>query len=289
MADFSIREAAFTGFRVVRERPVVALWWALLQAVATAAMLVTMSLSAGADFDRINAAFAIGDPKAFTHLLTDTALANRLSIALFPMFVVSLVATALQQAAFARAVLRPSDSAFGYVRFGLAEVRQFGLHALISAIFLGLYLSVFFMIELLAPVLGAQILPIGMTLIVGCAIILGLKLSLASAATLDLGRIDLATSWRLSNGRMNALLGCFLLSCLMAALVFVLSRAALDPLVGMIGSSEPPRIATLRLLLDLRIIVAVPLSALSAALVAPILGTPGAAIYAQLTGRGGAA
>jgi hypothetical protein len=280
MADFSIREAAFTGFRIVRERPIVIPWWTAYQMLTTLAVLLLLSAMDGAAFDHLAQAAVRGDAKAAMDL------GPRLAGPMLAGAAINIVAMAIQQAAFNRAVFTPSDSAFGYLRLGLAELRQLLLSLQILLIFVGLELIGSVFATLFSGLLKQQALALALTFMVGAGIVVGLRLCMASAATYDQGRVDLVTAFRLSRGRMNALLGCYLLVVLMAVLVWFLSSIVVEQVLAL-GGLGAPRLASPMALLTPQALLGLILNSISAALFAPILGAPGATIYLQLTGRGG--
>jgi hypothetical protein len=280
MTGFSITSAALTGFRIVRERPKAVLVWALGSLVANFVLMYAL----GPLLAKLRnlPSDVLQDPAKLSALLAPHGDAIGLVI------VVSLAINAILNAAMNRAVLRPTDHGFGYVRVGLDEARQLGLILLV--------LVIAYLISLPASILialsGASRDAATVTVIIGGIglwIYLGARISLASALTFDRNRIDIVAAWRLSRGHVWPMLAVYALSLLMSLIVFLLTLAVVNAgtAVAAGGLTGLARIEdtiplTLAAYLEPGRIVYLVLNSLATALVWPIWMTPPAEIYLRL-------
>jgi hypothetical protein len=227
---------------------------------------------------------------------------------LLPMYgallLFSLLFYPVLYAAMNRAVLRPSDERYAYLRLGADELRQLLLLLLYAGMFLAAYVGVilvmvlvFTVIALVASAFGQAVAGVVTALaaaiaVVGifCAVIfLAVRLSLASALTFATRRVNLFGSWTITRGRFLPMLGAYLLALLMAALVRLLVIALASAVAAIVGGATnpfalfftvdmsspaayftPPRIAYLVLV------------AMSSALIWPLVLAPPATIYRNL-------
>jgi hypothetical protein len=278
MSGFSITDAAFTGFRVVREHPKVLVAWGLGALVCLAPLELALEplfttitkLPAETWQDSAKSAAAL---KPYESILDIASL-------------VSLPLRAVLNAAMNRAVLRPSEDRFGYLRLGVDELRQLGLIVVLTAL------------NLLISTGGGLLATLGGTpAITGLAnlaalclwIFLDVRLSLASAHIFQTGRLDLKGAWGLSGGRYWRLFVTYLLALAMGLLVLFLSIAVIEAVAALVSAAiqglpgSKAWTSALGSMFDPATLVAVPLVALSAALVMPIWLTPPATIYQRLT------
>lgn len=207
------------GFRVVKERPGAFAIWALIYALAGAAVALAM-WPAGP----MPGAAANGDPM----------LAFRPATGLFWLvelgfFVVVMVLFT----AILRAVLRPAEGGIASLRLGMDELRMTGLALFL---FVVVYLGLIVIGIVLALLLGAVTVAVGlgtaMTLAIVEACVLTalaawvlVRISLAYPLTLLRGRIVIGEAWRLSQGRFWTLFGGYLIMFL-AALALTTAVAA---------------------------------------------------------------
>jgi len=299
VAEFSAADAAFTGFRVVWERPWAVAIWAAVQIVVNLALKVFVVASAGAGMTQLMQ-LSLQPPAADPGPML--ALIRQVAPTYVVMMIVGLVVSAVFYAAMNRAVMRPRESRFGYLRLAADELRQLGLFALLFLAFLALYLMVAVVSVVLMALIGAALganatLGVGLLLLIllpttFCVFVyVGVRFSLASPLTFASGRIDLAGSWRLTRGRFWPLLGAYAiavaLNLVVFVLIFVIAVLAVGILSGgfagleAITKSDPTSVAAV--LTPAQLIYLVILS-IGAALSAPITTCPPAAIYVALTG-----
>jgi hypothetical protein len=282
MAEFSIQDVAFTGFAVVRQHPKALLaWWLYALAFSLTVSLVLMGLG-GADLTRFIAISGQGtvDPALIMGLMP------RLLPAYFSVMVIAVAAQAILSAAMIRAVLRPHDDRFGYLRLGTDELRQLGLLLLTVLVFAAVYIAVVFVVGLLVTLAraGANVLLVVLLLSVVVVILfLAVRLSLAPALTFDHRRINLFGSWTLTRGRFWPLFGAYLLALTLAVVVSLLGYMLIFAVSAILNSGGPStlggRSMSLETLLSPVRLVETVLNAGLSALSWPVLFAPAAAIY----------
>jgi hypothetical protein len=292
MADFSIQDVAFTGFGVVRRHPkALVAWWlyALVFSLAFGAVLVTL---AGSDAEKL-LPFS-GQQSADPYRALD--LLDRHASAYVALLVLSLISQALLGAAMIRAVLRPQDDRFGYLRLGADELRQLGLVFLTFLVFMAAYFGVAIAIGLVVGVIvamtraGPTVLLVVLFLSEAVImLVLAVRFSLAPALTFQTHRINLFGSLGLTRRRFWRLFGAYLLAFSLAAVVYLLSVLLIFALGAILAGGDPAAalkttdMAPLKVLLSPPRLLQTVLGAGVWALVWPVLFAPAAAIYQALT------
>ena len=299
---FSISEAAFTGFRIVRERPRAVVTWAVMQLILSLVLGGVAIAVAGPDLMRLR---ELGAGAAGQDSGAALALLPRLAPVYGLMLVFALLFSALLYAAMNRAVMRPGDDRCGYFRLGADELRQFALMLLIFAVSLGVYLVAVVIAVAIGTVVALAAKPaLGLAVALcalaaaAAAIFLAVRLSLASAQTFATGKVSLFGSWALTRGRFWPILGTYVLTGAFAAVVyllwFVLTFAIVAAIggVGAVAATMHPNLSSLAAFLTPAALAQTGLGAIVTALLWPVLGAPPAAIYQWLAARpavGGAA
>lgn len=249
---FSATEAAFEGFRVVRRNPMALIFWALfyMLIMVAALALVGGSLIGLMGMAEELEATGAASPEAFMPIL-----ASYMAI-LAVVLPVSLIASAIIYAAVARAVLRPGESAFGYLRLGMDEVRVLVVSIVLFFVFIGLTtvlgavigFAIGFTVAADAPALWLVVVLLVLAAIAVC-IWLAVRLSLAIPITMAERRIAIFDSFALTKGRFWPLLGMALLAGVMSIVVGLLgslvgmpiqlATGGLEGLAGLEGESLP--------------------------------------------------
>ena len=297
MAGFSAADAAFTGFRVVWERPWAVAIWAVVQFVVSLALNLFMAATAGQAFGQL-AQLGI-QPGTDTDKMM--ALIQQAAPSSAVVLIATLVLAAVFFAAMNRAVMRPAESRFGYLRLASDELRQLGLFGALLALAFLLYIAValviIIVISILAAALGAGaqtgvgvMMAVLLPVLVCVFLYLGVRLSLASPLTFATDRVHVFASWPMTRGRFWPLFGTYLIAFALSFVVTVLTFAIAVLAVAILGGglqalgpafqsdvSSVPALLTPARLLYLAIV------SIGAALSSPITMCPPAAIYQLLT------
>lgn len=291
---FSATDAAFEGFRVVRRTPMTLVWWSLFYLVFLVLIFV---LAGGSVVALMNVAESLrGNPNPSPEELQPMFAAYGVIFAV--VLPLSIVASAVLYGAANRAVLRPEENRFGYLRFGMDEVRLF----VVSLVLTLLAILVF---GLLAAVVGGVAGGVGAGVsgpagviagVIGfiaffCVVIwLSVRLSLAAPITFAERRIAIFDSWGLTKGRFWPLFGMALIAVAMSIVVSLLAQLVFTGLalaVGGFGQLTTMEEFDLNLILTTMLPAAVLyliFMAVSSALQMSILYCPFAAAYRDIKG-----
>lgn len=297
--SFSATDAAFEGFRLVRRNPMAIVIWMVISAIAS-----------------IGQIFAAGGMKeslvAMTEMMKDmqnsppttlegwtpflNAYSDMMSSAAW-MMPVSLVLSSVLTAAVARAVLRPDEKAFGFVRLGMDEVRVF-----IVTLIIGILAAVFCTAVFVAAVIVGMIairalegwggLVMFLTVLGAFAFMIWLlvRWSLAIPITVAEKRFAVFDSFAATKGRFWPLLGMGLIAFIMALLVMLLCGIVSMPLsmmlgMNMWGSMDGPSADHIVKMFDVTnplVIASAVVDAITSVLVLGVIHAPFAAAYRSL-------
>lgn len=280
---FSATDAAFEGFRIVRERPVTVLSLALVILVFSLGASLLLIGTVGPELVAMGAmdpAAIQRDPDAAMALL------SKLGPAVALLLPIALVYYGVIYGAVNRAVLRPEQKSFGYVRLGLDELRQAAVLFLLSLILFGIYFAVLVAVSLGRGPLGALVALAGLVAMVWVVV----RLSLASPLTFDRRKIDLAAAWRLTKGRAWSLLGAYLIAFVLAIVVYLLAFAvfvgilATIPGMGLkaVGQAYNPDVSSISAYLTPTTVAVDVFQAIAGALIVVIVIAPMAVAYREL-------
>lgn len=249
---FSATDAAFEGFRVVRRQPMALVFWALFYLVV---MVAALAMVGGSVIGLMSAAETLEQSGATS--FDDVMPVLSAYMAIFAVVLpVSLIASAMIYAAVSRSVLRPGESAFGYLRLGMDEVRVLVVSVVLFILFAVLSVVLFGIVGMVAGFSTAadmQALWLVVVLLVFAAIAffiwLAVRLSLAIPITMAERRIAIFDSFAVTKGRFWPLLGMALLAFVMSIVVGLLgslvampiqlATGGLNGLAGLEGESIP--------------------------------------------------
>jgi len=292
MSDFSATDVAFTGFRFVREHPRTAAAWAGLQLVISIVMGAAITVIAGPAVMGIQA-LGVQGPR-------DPAQAWAVLQQILPVYLLlipfALIFYPVLYAAMSRAVLRPAEGRWGYLRLGMDEVRQLLLFLLV--IIVALVAEIVGSIGALIPVVIiamvakglASLITVIVFLVLLCAMIyVWVRLSLSWPLTFDRQRVSLFGSWALTRGRFWKMFGTYVLVLAMAVVVCLLVALIGGALAAVMGGGLSgislmmrPDMSSVGAYFSPVRLVMLAVSSVAAALIWPLLLMPHAAIYAAL-------
>ena len=291
MTNFSIQETAFTGFRVVREHPRALAIWAAFALVTSLAFNGILVGVAGPDVMRLQqlSVTEIHDPAVVTRAVSGVLPAYAL---LTPLV---LIYYAVLYAAMNRAVLRPGEKKLGYLGFGGDELRQIGLMVMLGLCALGVYFALVVVVVLLGALLSvsahlhpASIVLIAIPGVLIAFVCLAVRMSLASALTFQTGRVNVFGSWSLTRGHFWPLLGVYLLTFALSAVVVFLTYLVILAVVAVVTGGNmfavmgPTDMRSPGAYFTIPQLVQLVLGAGVSALIWPIMLTPAAAICRHL-------
>lgn len=293
---FSATDAAFEGFRVVRRKPLVLLWWAAFYLVSFALIFLVAAgpiaglMAAAADLENMG-------PNATPEDLQPFMMAY---LAVFPVVIpLGILMGAILNAAVARSVLEPGKSAFGYLRLGMDEVRV-AVVSLVLSIVMGLAAVVLFGVAgAIAGFLGAADVPGGPLIMVvvflaamAAMIFLVVRLSLAIPITVAEKKFAFFDSFKVTAGHLWGLIGMAVIAFVMTMVVSILTSIVFFPITMGLGATidwqslEGLNAMGILQAIGPMVAVAIVLQAISSALLAAVMYAPFAAAYRDLKGTG---
>lgn len=297
---FSATESAFEGFRLAKRSPMTILVWAVFYIVVTA-LVIAVAGGAMSQFMQMAATMEPGaEPSDAEMMAFMSAYFSMLGLIL----PISLVLGSVSYAAVNRAVVRPSESAFGYLRLGMDEVRVFVVSLVLSIVFgLGFGLAgglIFGVMGAMAAMMSdnaglvALLMVVAGLLFVALIIWVVVRLSLALPITVAERRIAIFDSWKLTKGHFWGLLGMAILAWVLCLVVQILLSIVLMPILfavsggfenlAAIETMQPMEILQTMAPMAITILV---FAAIVSALQLAIMYAPFASAYMGITGRDG--
>jgi hypothetical protein len=238
MLDFSATDAAFSGFRFVRQHPLVVLIWAGLHFVVGVVLDLSVLAKVGPILSQVMASGGARDPAA------TSAMIGQLAPAYGVLFLLSLLFYPVVLAATSRAVLEPQASRFAYLSLGMDEVRQLLLFLLIVAVGIGVEIALFVALLIVGAITraaGPAAASVGVfcsiLAILGALVFCGVRLSLAFPATYARRKVSLFKTWSLTRGRFWKMFGTYVLTWALAFLVYLLVALILGALGAAVGAA----------------------------------------------------
>jgi hypothetical protein len=238
MTTFSPVTAALEGVRMTRRKPLVVLAWA----ACYFAMLVVLGLVV---------AFAFGGSvRADLALMSRTndlrelvGIIARRQGTLLPLIAFAVALQSVITVAIMRAVIRPDERRYAFMRIGKEEGRQFivalvgwvvalVVTALPSAV---LVLVGAGLISLGAVQTNRWVEVLGAIAVAGLSIWFGIRLSLLSITTFAEGKLDLRRTWALTDRHFWHLLGMYAVAFVLTLLVSVAQTMVAGLILAMSG------------------------------------------------------
>ncbi|HEV2082921.1 MAG TPA: hypothetical protein VGR32_10800 [Brevundimonas sp.] len=241
---FSATDAAFEGFRVVRRKPMVLVWWT---AAYLAFMALIVLIGIGPIVSLMGAAEALEGVVSPTpeDIAPFMAAWGSLMVLLMPL---GLLFGAVLNAAVARSVLEPGKSSFGYLRVGADELRVLAVTVALAVLamfaFGGMGLAVGVIAGIAAVALGDAGWVVALLAGLGFAVLiawLAARFSLAVPITMAERKIAVFDSWRVTKGKTLPIIGMAILAFIMTIVVSLLFSFVLFPItiaMGMAGGWE---------------------------------------------------
>lgn len=299
--SFSATDAAFEGFRLVRRNPMAIIVWTLIYAVVAIAQMFAMGgmMQSMLSMTEMMEGMEASPPTTMDGWMPLLTAYGDMMSGISWMIPVSLVLSAVLSAAVARAVLKPSDKAFGFVRLGMDEVR-----VLVVTVVIGILAAIISMIVFIAAVVVGVVairamdgwggLVMGLTILGAIAFVIWLSVrwSLAIPITVAEKRFAIFDSFGVTRGRFWPLLGMALIAFVMAILVMLLCSVVSGPISMMMGMSmwgttgepDPAMIARMFDVTNPWVIASAVVNAITYALVLGICHAPFAAAYKGIKG-----
>ena len=295
MANISISEAAFSGFRIVREHPLAVPIWAAAMLVFSLLNMMLITSMVGPSFARIQQSSM--DPN-------QSLAALRLMLPVYAVLLpMTLVFYAVIYAAISRAVLQPTDDRFGYLRLGADELRQLGLGFLYVLVLFGFYMMLAIGFAIFTVVIGVMFSAggkpapalIGLVTLIGFVGMMSalvwftIRMSLASPLTFATRRIDLFGSWALTRGHFWSLFLTYAIAFVLLFLVALLGLAITAAFMAVAGGGMgavstifKPDISSVAAIFSPARLIYMVGSSIFTAMILPVSIAPPAAIYRAL-------
>jgi hypothetical protein len=216
-------DAAFEGFRIIRDRPGLILIWTGVYFLSLVAMVLVLLLP---NLTTLQAVTDAGGERNLDELLA------RFGPWILVVLVMALVLVTVLPGAVFRSVLRPHDRSFAYMKLGADEGRMLGLYLIVALIFsltsAAYGAAAIFTLSLSGPL---EWLVGGLSTLGGIALLgwLFVRLALAGPVTVADEKLALRTAWRLTRGSFWQLVATLFLS-----MVFYLGVLALAAVISLL-------------------------------------------------------
>ena len=238
--SFSATDAAFEGFRVVRRAPLSLLFWVLVYLVGGGIMMALIGPQL-AGLMALSETLESSEPSFDEVMQVFSAMGTMMAVIL----PIALILGAILAAAVTRAVLRPGDKAWGYVRFGMDELRVLAVQIIVGLAMFAITMLIYMVLAGLGAAAMAMEQPWLWLLVVlgalggiGLVIWLSVRWSLAVPIAVAEKRIAPFASFGLTKGRFWPLLGMALLAAVMTIVVSLLVQIVTFPATLAFGSME---------------------------------------------------
>jgi hypothetical protein len=234
---FSASDCAFEGFRLARRTPMTILIWALAYIVFSA---LCFALVGGSFVALMSAATDLqGAVDPSMEQLQPLMAAYAGMVWILPL---AIVFGAVIYTAVMRAVLRPEQKSFGYMRLGMDEVRVFVVYLVLSILAFIAAVVIYGVAGVISGVAGVAAGDAGgiiaFLLILAATVLfvwLMVRFSLALPITVDQQKFAIFDSWNVTKGSGLKLFGMTVLVIVMALVVSILTSIVILPLTFLAG------------------------------------------------------
>jgi len=223
MSKFSASDAAFSGFRLVRENLKSVGVWALIMTLFSIASSIVMIHFFGKELDALTAAMQPAGAEPDREEMRKSLEAMVPSLMFSAPYL--LLVNSVIYAGVNRLLMRPQEKGFAHLRLGMDEVRQGCVLAMYSLVLFAVLMvgsTVMEMLTLAGGAGGALLALLVFVATIWGVIYLAIRLSLATAATFDEGRIVFFKSMPITRGQFWPMLGGYFLASVMYVIVFLL-------------------------------------------------------------------
>ena len=198
-----IGEVIGGGFRTIRDKPLAVAVWALIYLLLFVGMMLLMRPMMETQMQSLN-----GDPQV--QIAAMSALVGPFLLYFALLFIVYVILFAAAQ----RAVLKPEQQSFFYLRLGMDELRLLALTILFVVVFyIAIFILMFALVALTVSIgrgstgLGVLMGFIDFLAVVAFTAFYYMRFGLAFPLTLMRGKIIIGEAWRISRGHFWALFG----------------------------------------------------------------------------------
>jgi hypothetical protein len=238
MSKISASDAAFSGFRLVRENLKSVGVWMLIMTVFSIASSVLMILFFSKELNAFSTALpAPGsepNPKELQKALEGITPTLLLSVPYL------LLVNGVVYAGVNRLIQRPREKGFAHLRLGMDEVRQAAVWLMYNLVLVAVFAVSRVLIEVLTAAGGpggALLALIVFVAMIWSFIYLAIRLSLAAAATFDAGKIVFFKSMPITKGYFWPMLGAYFLAGVMCVIVFLLLMTIVTGVAALISGN----------------------------------------------------
>jgi hypothetical protein len=249
MAQISVGAALGEGFGLIARRPLAVVAWGL---IPTALQMLALAMLAPAYLSMFG---AMAHGAAPSQAMMMTPQYSQMSGLVQLLNLVQFFVSAVVYCAVFRAVVHPEQSAFAYLRVGMAELFLalliFGAAIVMFVAMIVIMIPVGILIAIVAAasrdagVGFAIIIPIVILALLIAMMVFGLRFSLVGPMLVDDGKFHLFESWTLSRGRLGSLLllalGLFGVSLAIDIVILVLLVIVAATAIGAAGGMERVR------------------------------------------------
>lgn len=239
---------AFEGFRVIRQKPILVLFWGLVSLALSGLMQWVMVAMMGPTLDQMMTA-SPGTATTTAEATAQLGLMGKLLPGYGLMIVGSLLYYAVMNCAVYRAVFDSKDSGLGYLRVGGDELRQIIVMLLFFILFAVFYIVAIIAASIVGGILAAVVTggagssPAAVAIVVLLVMVLvlcpliwfGVRMSFYTVHSFTTKKIDLFGSWQFTKNRFWILFAGYLVTFVMCCLVMALFWAIFAGVTAVLG------------------------------------------------------